>query len=133
MSLSAAIIVKDEAEHLDACLASLRGLTDEIVVVDLGSTDDSAAVARAHGATVVHEPWQGDVATPRNRGLDLATGDWVLFIDADERAQGIAVARGRNRSHPDDQLLYVDLVHHLLAGGVVDDELALLVEEARGA
>jgi tetratricopeptide (TPR) repeat protein len=266
MSLSAAIIVKDEAEHLDACLASLHGLADEIVVVDTGSTDRSVAVAEAHGAVVAHEPWQGDFATPRNRGLDLATGDWILYVDADERARGdfdavrtrldraddcvafrvrfvpkvgwtpfrefrlwrnrddvrfqghihetvvpaitaaataddlrvdpfdlltihhlgyegdqaakrardepllsaeltrhperayvydhlarvyeaagdadravdvwkrgIAVARRRDCSHPDDRLLYVDLIHHLLARGVVDDELAVLVQEARGA
>ena len=50
MRLSAAIIVKDEAEHLDACLASLRGLVDEIVVVDTGSTDASVEVALRHGA-----------------------------------------------------------------------------------
>jgi glycosyltransferase involved in cell wall biosynthesis len=50
MSLSVAIIVKDEAEHLDACLASLRGLTDEIVVVDTGSTDRTCEIARSFGA-----------------------------------------------------------------------------------
>ena len=85
MLLSAAIIVRDEAEHLDACLRSLDGLVDEIVVVDTGSTDDSIEVARRHGAVLGHEPWQGDFATPRNRSLDLATGDWILYIDADER------------------------------------------------
>jgi glycosyltransferase involved in cell wall biosynthesis len=87
MLLSAAIIVRDEAEHLDACLASLRGLVDEIVVVDTGSTDDSVAVARRHGAVVDHEPWREDFATPRNRSLDLASGEWILYIDADERVR----------------------------------------------
>ena len=88
MSLSAAIIVKDEADRLDACLTSLRGLVDEIVVVDTGSTDPSVAVAQQHGAIVAHEPWQGDFATPRNRSLDLVSGDWVLYVDADEQVQG---------------------------------------------
>lgn len=83
--LSAAIIVRDEAEFLDACLTSLDGLVDEIVVVDTGSSDDSVEVARRHGAVLGHEPWQGDFATPRNRSLDLATGEWILYIDADER------------------------------------------------
>lgn len=87
MLLSAAIIVRDEAEHLDACLASLDGLVDEIVVVDTGSADDSIAVARRHGAVIGHEPWQADFATPRNRSLDLASGDWILYIDADERVR----------------------------------------------
>lgn len=84
MRLSAALIVKDEAHHLRRCLASLRGIVDEIVVVDTGSTDESVAVAQSHGATVLHRPWDGDFAAPRNLGLDHVTGDWVLYIDADE-------------------------------------------------
>ena len=75
MLLSAAMIVRDEAEHLDACLESLHGLVDEIVVVDTGSSDASVEVARRHGAIVAHEPWRGDFATPRNRSLDLASGE----------------------------------------------------------
>jgi glycosyltransferase involved in cell wall biosynthesis len=85
MLLSAAIIVRDEADHLDGCLASLDGLVDEIVVVDTGSTDASVDVARRHGAVVGHEPWRSDFSTPRNRSLDLASGDWILYVDADER------------------------------------------------
>ena len=88
MSVSAALIVEDEAEHLDACLTSLRGLVDEIVVVDTGSPTAPLAVAERHGAVVGHEPWRGDFATPRNRSLDLATGDWILSVDADERVRG---------------------------------------------
>jgi glycosyltransferase involved in cell wall biosynthesis len=87
MLLSAAIIVRDEAEHLDACLASIEGFVDEIVVVDTGSTDDTVAVAERHGAVIGHEPWNDDFATPRNRSLDLASGEWILYIDADERVQ----------------------------------------------
>jgi tetratricopeptide (TPR) repeat protein len=264
VSLSAAIIVKDEADRLDACLTSLRGLVDEIVVVDTGSTDPSVAVAQQHGAIVAHEPWQGDFATPRNRSLDLVSGDWVLYVDADEQVQGdpaairerldaagdcvalrvrfipkvawtpfrelrlwrnrpdirfqnpihetvvpaiqavaraehlriepldvltiqhygyegdradkrardeplllaelarrpdrpfvydhlarvyeaagdgeravdtwkagITTARARGTVHPDDRQLYIDLIHHLLANGVIDDELEGLVAEAR--
>jgi glycosyltransferase involved in cell wall biosynthesis len=87
MLLSAALIVRDEAEHLDACLASLGGLVDEIVVVDTGSRDDSLEVAQRHGAVIGHEAWESDFLTPRNRALDLASGDWILYIDADERVR----------------------------------------------
>jgi glycosyltransferase involved in cell wall biosynthesis len=87
MLLSAAMIVRDEAEHLDACLQSLHGLVDEIVVVDTGSRDASVEVASRHGAIVAHEPWRGDFATPRNRSLDLASGEWILYVDADERVR----------------------------------------------
>ena len=85
MLLTAAMIVRDEAEHLDACLASIRGLVDEIVIVDTGSADGTMEVARSHGAVVDEVPWQNDFATPRNRSLELATGEWILYIDADER------------------------------------------------
>jgi glycosyltransferase involved in cell wall biosynthesis len=94
VSLSAAIVVKDQADDLDACLRSLHGLVHEIIVVETGSTDASAEVAEAHGAVVVHEPWPSDFATPRNRGLELATGDWILYVEADEEVQGdFAAAR----------------------------------------
>jgi glycosyltransferase involved in cell wall biosynthesis len=85
--LSAAIIVRDEAEFLDACLASLHSVVDEIVVVDTGSSDDSVEVARRHGAVVGFEPWAEDFSTPRNTSLGLASGDWILYIDADERVR----------------------------------------------
>jgi hypothetical protein len=97
MLLSAAIIVRDEAEHLDACLRSLSGLVDEIVVVDTGSSDSSVAVAHRHGAIVAHEPWQDDFATPRNRSLDLASGEWILYIDADERVRAGDAQERRER------------------------------------
>jgi glycosyltransferase involved in cell wall biosynthesis len=82
--IQAAIIVRDEAEHLERCLSSLAGLVDGAVVVDTGSVDDTIAVAQRHGAVIDHLPWQGDFATPRNRSLDLVDADWVLYIDADE-------------------------------------------------
>jgi tetratricopeptide (TPR) repeat protein len=82
------VVVEDEATALDACLTSLRGLVDEVVVVDTGSTDRSVAVAEQHGAVVAHEPWDGDCSTARNRGLDLATGDWILSVDAAEQVRG---------------------------------------------
>lgn len=112
MLLSAALIVRDEAEHLDACLTSLAGLVDEIVVVDTGSSDDSVAVARRHGAVLGHEPWQEDFATPRNRSLDLATGEWILYIDADERVHpgDRAAARAAIAAATDHMALRIPLV-----------------------
>ena len=103
MLLSAAIIVRDEAAFLDGCLASLDGLVDEIVVVDTGSVDDTVEVARRHGAVIGHEPWQEDFATPRNRSLDLASGRWILYIDADERVRPGDHAAVRAQLEADDE------------------------------
>ncbi len=85
--LAASLIVRDEAEHLDRCLASVADLVDEIVVVDTGSVDASVAVARSYGAVVLHRPWDGDFSAARNLGLDAVTADWVLYIDADEHVR----------------------------------------------
>ncbi len=93
--LSAAIIVRDEADFLRQCLSSIREVCDEIVVVDTGSTDDTVAVAESFGAVVDHRPWNDDFAAARNRSLDLATGEWILYIDADEQLEHLDVARAR--------------------------------------
>lgn len=84
MLLSAALIVRDEERQLDACLSSLRGAVDEIVVVDTGSSDRSPEMAAAHGARLARFEWRSDFAAARNASLDLARGRWILYIDADE-------------------------------------------------
>jgi tetratricopeptide (TPR) repeat protein len=86
--LSACMIVKDEAALLPGCLAAVRGLVDELVVYDTGSSDDTAALARAAGATVVEGDWHDDFARARNAALAYCTGEWVLHVDADEQFVG---------------------------------------------
>jgi tetratricopeptide (TPR) repeat protein len=83
--LTAALITRDEAHFLPDCLAALAGVVDEIVVVDTGSRDATPSIARSFGAVVVDHPWHGDFAEARNAGLALARGEWILYIDADER------------------------------------------------
>jgi len=83
--LSAALIVRDESRVLGECLASIRRIVDEIVVVDTGSVDDTVAIALRHGARVIHHAWRDDFAEARNVALDAAQGEWILYIDADER------------------------------------------------
>jgi tetratricopeptide (TPR) repeat protein len=84
IKLSACLIVKNEEKHLDRCLASLKGLVDEIVVVDTGSTDRTVEIATKHSAVIGHFQWCDDFAAARNESLKLATGNWILWIDADE-------------------------------------------------
>jgi len=84
MTLSVIIIARNEARHIQACLQSVA-FADEWVVVDSASTDDTARLARDWGARVVTTTdWPG-FGPQKNRALELATGDWVLSIDADER------------------------------------------------
>ncbi len=86
MLLSVCMIVKNEAEALPRALGSLApfGEDAELVVVDTGSDDDTVAVAEAHGAKVGHFAWNGDFAAARNASLVLASGEFVLVLDADE-------------------------------------------------
>jgi glycosyltransferase involved in cell wall biosynthesis len=83
--LAAAMIVRNETRHLDACLQSIGGVVDEIVVVDTGSTDDTRDIARRHGAQVYELEWPNDFAAARNWALERTRADWILYIDADER------------------------------------------------
>jgi len=84
-SVTAALIVRDEAHHLPDCLASIKNVVDDIVVVDTGSVDDSPAIAAASGARVYHRAWDDDFAAARNAALDRCESEWILYIDADER------------------------------------------------
>jgi tetratricopeptide (TPR) repeat protein len=84
LTLTLSMIVKDEEEMLPRCLAAVRDAVDEIVVVDTGSTDRSVEIAESFGAKVIHREWTGDFAEARNASFDAATGDWILYLDADE-------------------------------------------------
>ena len=89
--LSLCLIVKNEASRLPACLASAGGLGAEVVVVDTGSTDGTVELARAAGARVEAIAWPDDFSAARNASLELATGRWILVLDADERLSSPAV------------------------------------------
>ncbi|HTN52172.1 MAG TPA: glycosyltransferase [Anaeromyxobacter sp.] len=83
--LSLCLIARDEEALLPACLASVAGVVDEVVVADTGSRDGTARVARERGARVLEVPWRDDFSEPRNATLAAASGDFVLILDADER------------------------------------------------
>ena len=93
--VSACLIVRDEQERLPACLRSLRGIVDEVVVADTGSTDLTRAIADSFGCRVIDVPWTDDFAAARNASVDHARGTWVLCVDADEAV--IGEARGELR------------------------------------
>lgn len=83
-SVSAFLIVKNEADRIEDCLRPLCGWADEVIVLDSGSTDGTVEMAERLGATVHRTDWPG-YAAQRNRALDLVKSEWVLSIDADER------------------------------------------------
>jgi tetratricopeptide (TPR) repeat protein len=102
------MIARNEERMLPACLASVRGLVDEVVLVDTGSTDATRELATGLGARVYQRPWDDDFAAPRNLAIERAVGDWILVLDADERlAPGgaRAIRRAMKRSDLDLGLL----------------------------
>lgn len=84
LRLSLCMIVKDEREMLPRSLAAAKDAVDEIIVVDTGSSDGTVEIARSFGATVIEREWTGSFAEARNASLEAATGDWILYLDADE-------------------------------------------------
>jgi glycosyltransferase involved in cell wall biosynthesis len=84
LTLSLCMIVRDEEQMLPRSLAAVRDAVDEIVIVDTGSTDRTIEIAKSFGAKVIEREWTGSFADARNASFDAATGDWVMFLDADE-------------------------------------------------
>ena len=82
--VSVIVITKNEEEHIGACLASVAGVADEIIVLDSGSGDATVAIAREHTSHVIETDWPG-FGIQKQRALERTSGDWVLSIDADER------------------------------------------------
>ncbi|BDU75219.1 glycosyltransferase family 2 protein [Mesoterricola sediminis] len=117
MKLTVAMIARDEAAHLGHCLASIQDLADEIVLVDTGSVDGTPAIAAAHGARVGTFAWVQDFAAARNASLDLATGDWVLVLDADEAVDAADHGRIRAALAAPGAEAYRVLIRNYLPGG----------------
>ncbi|KTE92019.1 hypothetical protein AT727_03530 [Desulfitobacterium hafniense] len=84
MRLSACSIVKNESENIARSIESYKDVVDEIIIVDTGSTDNTVEICRSLGAKVLHFDWINDFAAAKNFALEHATGDWVIFLDADE-------------------------------------------------
>ncbi|HUA01668.1 MAG TPA: tetratricopeptide repeat protein [Candidatus Aquilonibacter sp.] len=88
------MIVKNAARDLPRCLESARGVADEMILADTGSTDDTISIAQAAGAHVVSIPWENDFAKARNLALEALRArtsvDWVLMLDADEMLDSYA-------------------------------------------
>jgi glycosyltransferase involved in cell wall biosynthesis len=85
MKLSLSMIVKNEERFLPGCLESVRDLVDEMIIVDTGSSDATREIAESFGARLFDFPWCDDFSAARNESLKHTTGDWILYLDADER------------------------------------------------
>ncbi|MFC5560068.1 glycosyltransferase [Ureibacillus thermophilus] len=91
-SISLCMIVKNEEDFIERCLKSVYGIVQEIIIVDTGSTDRTSEICKKYGADVYSYSWNNHFADARNFGIAKAKGDWILWLDADEKL---------DRSHED--------------------------------
>jgi glycosyltransferase involved in cell wall biosynthesis len=136
--LSAFLITKNEAVDIEACLKSLSGLADEVVVVDDDSTDDTVSICKRLGARVMHRTFDG-FGTQKQFALDQTQGDWVFSIDADERvspalAEEIRALIRSNSPHAGFKVRrnFYFLGQHLRFGGLGKDWVLRLFKRAQG-
>lgn len=85
VKLSVALAVFNEEHNLSDCLTSIKGIADEIVIVDGGSTDQTVERARQFGASVIIEENRPNFHINKQHAIDSCHGDWILQLDADER------------------------------------------------
>ncbi len=109
LSVAAVLIVRDEVAMLAGCLESLRGVVDEVHVHDTGSRDGTQDLARSLGAVVTQGAWDDDFADARNEALLHVRADWVLSLDADERAVGDTVSLRRLLARTSADALCLDI------------------------
>ena len=85
VTVTACLIVKNEAKVIRRCLDSVRGLVNTVVIVDTGSTDRTKELARGFGARIFEFPWVDSFAAARNESLRHATSQWCFWLDADDK------------------------------------------------
>ena len=95
-TLSVCIIAKNEEKNILRCLESIKGIADEIILVDTGSVDNTISIAEKYNAKIVKIPWEKNFSSARNKALMAATKDWILSIDCDETLDSSQVGEIKN-------------------------------------
>ncbi len=111
--LTLSIIVKNEEKYLKECLDSVKGVVDEIVLVDTGSNDNTINIAKEFNAKILNYKWNNDFASARNFALENSSGDWILYLDADERLSGKSIKELKNLIRNQKQEAYHCIIKNI--------------------
>jgi len=138
--LSVTIVAQNEERTVAAVLAAVTEIADEVVFLDSGSTDRTVESAKSFGVRFYHQDWLG-YAEQKNKAIDLASGDWILSLDADEVLTPALVAEIRDlmqRGVPDDvagfkipRVLYIG-DSPVRGGGFYPDAQLRLIRKGKG-
>ena len=138
--LSVTIVARDEERTIAQALAAVGDIADEIVFLDSGSTDRTPEIAKSFGVRFYHQGWLG-YAEQKNKAIELATGEWILSLDADEVLTPALVAEIRElmlHGPPADvagyripRVLYIG-DRAVRGGGFYPDAQLRLIRKGRG-
>ncbi len=138
--LSITIVAQNEDRTIAAVLAAVTDIADEIVFLDSGSTDRTVEIAKSFGVRFYHQDWLG-YAEQKNKAIDMASGEWILSLDADEVLTPALVAEIRDlmqRGVPDDiagfkipRVLYIG-DSPVRGGGFYPDAQLRLIRKGKG-
>lgn len=84
MKISACVITKNEEKNINKYVKSLQPYVDEIIFVDTGSMDETVEIAKKYNLNIYNYQWENDFAAAKNYAKERASGDWIVFLDADE-------------------------------------------------
>ena len=104
--ITLSMIVRNEERYLRECLESVKDVVDRIVIVDTGSTDKTVSIAEEFGSIVFNFEWENNFSSARNYALSKSTGDWILYLDADERLSKDSVDEIKNITIQNDLIGY---------------------------
>ncbi|MRX72192.1 glycosyltransferase [Bacillus lacus] len=119
-TLSICMIIKNEEEVLTRCLESIKGIADEIIIVDTGSTDSSKFIGIKYTNMVFDYKWEGNFSNARNFAASKATGEWILALDADEyvdRESLLNFKEELKENPPEENIIAVQIVNFLGTSG----------------
>ena len=116
-TLSLCMIVKNEAENLPHCLEPIKDVFDQIVIVDTGSSDNTVEVAKSYGTEVHYFEWIDDFSAARNESLKYATGDYIFFLDGDDRMEHAEALKLKELITPEKDVAFYCLLFCYEASG----------------